>query len=433
DLAARRRAVEAAQAREADWTAAWGETCSRCWLGETGTAPGVGTVREMLATLDQLVPAIERKASLTDRIGKMTKDQEAFREHVAALADLMRIEARHQDPVDLARRIAERIREAVAERDQRAKAVEAIEAATTRKAALDATLAIHAGRKEAMTAHFGVATLEAVAARLADVARRSELRTQAEAAEYDILDGLRLDAIGQAEKVLDDADRQALDAEFSELKARFGDQDRLCQELFAQRSDAIGKVEAIGGDDTVAEIEGKRRTTLLEIEDGALRYLQLRAGTAATEHGLRVYRERHRSAMMARASEAFRTISRGAYTGLAAQPGKDAETLIALAAGGGSKQASELSKGTRFQLYLALRVAGYDEFVRTRAPLPFIADDIMETFDDFRAEEAFRLLAEMAGIGQVVYLTHHRHLCDVARTISPSVRIHELSGALPAA
>jgi len=48
-----------------------------------------------------------------------------------------------------------------------------------------------------------------------------------------------------------------------------------------------------------------------------------------------------------------------------------------------------MSKGTRFQLYLALRVAGYHEFASSRRPVPFIADDIMETFDDFRAEEAF--------------------------------------------
>ena len=58
--------------------------------------------------------------------------------------------------------------------------------------------------------------------------------------------------------------------------------------------------------------------------------------------------------------------------------------------------------------------------------MPFVADDIMETFDDFRAEEAFRLFAEMAEVGQVVYLTHHRHLCVIAQQVCPSVRIHEL-------
>jgi uncharacterized protein YhaN len=131
--------------------------------------------------------------------------------------------------------------------------------------------------------------------------------------------------------------------------------------------------------------------------------------------------------MMARASESFRIISRDAYSGLASQPDKENEILVALAADGKSKVASDLSKGTRFQLYLALRVAGYHEFARSHSPVPFIADDIMETFDNHRAEEAIRVLASMAEVGQVIYLTHHPHLCDIAQRVLPGVRVHEIS------
>lgn len=194
---------------------------------------------------------------------------------------------------------------------------------------------------------------------------------------------------------------------------------------------AIAQIEAIGGDAKAAEIEEQRRTTLLEIEDKALLYMRLRAGALATEQALRLYRERHRSSMMAHASEAIQIISRGAYTRLTTQPEKDAEFLVAIAADGSSKSAVQMSKGTRFQLYLALRVAGYFEFARSnRSPIPFIADDIMETFDDFRAEEAFRLLSKMAEAGQVIYLTHHRHLCEIVSRICPSAKIHQLPEAL---
>jgi len=48
-------------------------------------------------------------------------------------------------------------------------------------------------------------------------------------------------------------------------------------------------------------------------------------------------------------------------------------------------------------------VAGYHDSFERVNPVPFVADDIMETFDDFRAEEAFRLFADMAGAGQVIY------------------------------
>ena len=102
------------------------------------------------------------------------------------------------------------------------------------------------------------------------------------------------------------------------------------------------------------------------------------------------------------------------------------EVLIGIAAGGGTKIASQMSKGARFQLYLALRLAGYREFVDLHGPVPFIADDILETSDDFRAKEAFRLFAEMAKVGQVIYLGHHQHLCSIAQDVCPSVTIHEL-------
>ncbi len=146
----------------------------------------------------------------------------------------------------------------------------------------------------------------------------------------------------------------------------------------------------------------------------------------ALEQAVRRYRDSHRSAMLARASAAFAQLSRGAYTHLAAQPEGGSEVLVAVPAQGGAKLATDLSKGTRFQLYLALRIAGYHELAKSRPPVPFIADDIMETFDDGRAEQAFALLGDMSRTGQVIYLTHHRHLCDMALAACPGARVTDL-------
>jgi uncharacterized protein YhaN len=130
--------------------------------------------------------------------------------------------------------------------------------------------------------------------------------------------------------------------------------------------------------------------------------------------------------MLEAASAAFAIMTRGAYTGLAAQADGGSEKLIALASDGSSREADQLSTGTQYQLYLALRVAGHAEFARERTPLPFVCDDIFETFDDLRAEEAMRLLSGMAAHGQVICLTHHRHLCTIARQAAPGVQVHEL-------
>ena len=45
--------------------------------------------------------------------------------------------------------------------------------------------------------------------------------------------------------------------------------------------------------------------------------------------------------------------------------------------------------------------------------------------------EAFRLLAAMADRGQIVYFTHHRHLCEIAKAVEPSIRVHTLEARSP--
>jgi uncharacterized protein YhaN len=281
-----------------------------------------------------------------------------------------------------------------------------------------------------MMGRFGVGSLTEVDGKLRALARKSDLEARSIQARDELLQEMRADTVEQAECILDAIDRDSLEVELVALKGRFDDEDGRTRDLFSARNRAEDKIAAVGGDAAIALLDAKRRTVLLAIEDKALGYLRLKLGVAAADRALNAYRDRHRSSMMERASDAFRLISRGSYTELVTQPSNGSELLIAKGSDGGSKIASELSKGTRFQLYLALRVAGYHEFARAHQPGPFLADDIMETFDDSRAEEAFRLLADMAVTGQVVYFTHHRHLCEIAKAVEPATIIHDLqSGA----
>ena len=84
-----------------------------------------------------------------------------------------------------------------------------------------------------------------------------------------------------------------------------------------------------------------------------------------------------------------------------------------------------MSTGTQGQLYLALRIAGHAQFVAEHGPLPFVTDDIHETFDDDRARASLGLAAAMGERGQTILFTHHRHVVDLARGAVPSVRVIE--------
>ncbi len=418
----RQREWEQASAADEAWRTAWTAVCGACWLG---TAEA-GTVREILPRLANLSPALEKQAALANRIWDMETDKATFAAQIAQIADGLGMDSSSGSVAELVSAIDTRAAQLRRDQSVQSAALKALEAAQREGRDLDEQIARHEKRAAEMTMFFGVSSLLEVADKLQAFEKQSALKTQLAEIERDICEELAVGGIADAETMLDQADRLALEAARTDLQGRLADQDQLVQELFAAQRGATERLEAVGGDDAVARIDEQRRTILLDIEDKALRHLRLRLGIAAAERALRLYREQHRSSMMLHASEAFKTISRGAYTRLSTQPDKDSEILIGIEADGGSKIASDMSKGTRFQLYLALRVAGYHEFARTRRPVPFIADDIMETFDDFRAEEAFRLFAEMAQTGQVIYLTHHPHLCEIAQRVCPGVRVHEL-------
>ena len=423
-LAERQRAFEQAEAASAEWQARFRTALSGTWFADVSSA---GAVREVLETLAGLGPALGERDELARRIATMERDRDEFSAELSGvLADLgesLDPQATARAATSLASRLEHARRELVA---REAKEAELARLLDTERALLHRRAAHEAGKAE-LTSFFGVDTLADVAVALNAAADQARLEERITTLSRQILGELPAPSIDLAIAELGSVDFDAIMGEEAELGARLDDLDQRTRQLYAEKTRAADRLEAVGGGNEVARIEADRRTTFLEIEDLANRYLRLKSGALIAGEALRAYRDRHRSSMMRRASDAFRLITRDDYTGLATQPDKDGETLIGLTRQGGAKLATEMSKGTRFQLYLALRLAGYEEFAASRPSVPFIADDIMETFDEPRSEEVLRLFGEMAKIGQVIYLTHHRHLCDLAQRIVPEAKIHALA------
>jgi uncharacterized protein YhaN len=424
EIAARKLTLDHAKAAAQAWDTQWRSLLEGTWFAEQ--AAGTGAVREILDRLADLPALIRERDELHRRIETMERDQQAFVGELGALlAQLGEAFDRAAAP-EAAKALAARYGQALRARDARERKREEFEALKAERERVEEEIRLHAARRSELTGFFGVETLADVASALERCATRRRIEERVVELEAQIVAELRVESIGAATEALSELSLAAIEGEATELAARLEDLDEHSKELFAERSRCADRLGAIGGDDAVARIEAERKTVLLEIEELAVRYLRLATGTLVAEQALRAYRDKHRSSMMRRASEAFRMITRDEYTGLAARPEKERETLIGLTRSGGSKLATEMSKGTQFQLYLALRLAGYEEFAAARPSVPFVADDIMETFDEPRSEEVFRLFAEMSKIGQVIYLTHHRHLCDMAVQVVPGVRVHEL-------
>ncbi len=422
---ARQRARETASAAWTAWEARWQGALGGTWFADRGGS--AGAVREILDALGGLPAELRDRDDIRHRIDAMERDRDVFATEVASLAAAMGEDFDPADASASAGSLADRHEQARRNLQRRDEKEAARLALGEERDRLAVDMAVHEARRAELTGFFRAADLAEVGTALARCAGRDRLEGERTTLASRIVAELGASSLDDALVRLGEIDRAEAERETAELASRLDDLDERVKLLFAEKSRAVDGLGRVGGDDAVARIEADRRTVLLHIEDLAVRYLRLKTGGLLAEQALRAYRDRHRSSMMRRASEAFRLITRGDYSGLATSPERDRETLIGLPRQGGSKLAVDMSKGTRFQLYLALRLAGYEEFAAARPTVPFVADDIMETFDEPRSEEVFRLLGRMSTIGQVIYFTHHRHLCEIAVRVVPGAHTHELS------
>lgn len=219
-----------------------------------------------------------------------------------------------------------------------------------------------------------------------------------------------------------------LDQNLTELEIIESNSEASLQKQENELYDTQQQLNQMGLDERVALLRQKEADLMHEIEEGVTDALKMRLGLRAIERGLQHFRDQNRSGMLAKAKASFVALTEDNYIDLVTRPDdKGVEQLIATRQNGASVSADHLSVGTRYQLYLALRIAAYHEYRQHKSALPFIADDIFETFDEPRTRSAITEFSEMALHGQVIYFTHHRHVVDIAREVVPGVNTIELS------
>lgn len=215
------------------------------------------------------------------------------------------------------------------------------------------------------------------------------------------------------------AQAEALSLELEEAEHR---RDRLA----AEREQARSALDAISGSDDAAQAEARRQEALADMADVAERYVKVYAQYRLLEHVTERYRERSQGPLLQRASQLFAALTLGAHEGLVVDG--EVAALWARRADGRRVPLDGLSDGTRDQLYLALRLAALELYMDSAEPMPFIADDLFVNYDDDRALAGLRQLTEVSRRTQVIFLTHHAHMVELARdNLAERVHVVELS------
>ena len=388
------------------------------------------TLFASLAPLRDLREAHDKHRDLTDRIAKMQAEQTRFRDAITALATEYGIGA-EDDPLETYATLADSAEIAKVADDQWLQASEALDRASQNLEAAERGLAEIDGERARIGADFDPSiptdSLDTLRESVRTACTVIDARKASEEDERTIRTRLGVADMTAARAMVQDQSADGIAADLAALETDLALAEERYRSAVAAHNTAEIEMKAVTGDADVARLMERRRTLELELQEAALDHLELRLGNDLAEEAIRRYRDAHRSAMLQATETAFADLTNGAYTRLTTQPDGQSETLLAIDATGASKPAEAMSKGTRFQLFLALRAAAYEQMAAKGAVLPFFCDDIFETFDEDRTSAACGLMARIGRTGQAIYLTHHRHVVDIARDVcGDGVTVHDL-------
>ena len=412
ELHAASAALAAAEAAVARWQNGWQDT-----LHLLGRPPGEtpAVTEKVLGALGELDRHHCSAIGLQTRIDDMQADIAAFSNTVARLAARlgMTVDA---DPFVTADALIARRDRARTLADIAAEAGIALAAAVKRMQEAAQQDRDAAAALMAIVASCGAADAEAAERQIAaarERTRQERARDLAEARLREIGGGASFESLAAEAATLPqdefDATRRLADVALTEARQHE-------QEAAVRLSELERRYAADAAATSASEAAEHEAAIAAEVGRLLDEYLLLRVASGMLGRALERVEESAGPNGVQRIASAFEAITDGAWSIRASENAKGETVLMALECGANqpAKQIDQLSEGTRDQLYLALRLVAIESHVAAAPPLPFLADDILQTFDDARARAAMQALIDLSRHVQVIVLTHHPHLLDVA-------------------
>ncbi|TCT40370.1 ATP-binding protein [Martelella mediterranea] len=223
-------------------------------------------------------------------------------------------------------------------------------------------------------------------------------------------------------------DQVACRLEIEALSADEREDATVLETLLERRMACRQKKEALETGESAEKAAFDRQSAETEAQALARDWVALRLADRLLGAAVERYRQSRADPVLEAAAAHFKTLTRGAFTGLVQHYGADdALILSAQRESGHEVPVDGLSDGTRDQLYLALRLAFIQDYASRNEPAPLIVDDIFQTFDDARSESGLQALVNLSEV-QTILFTHERSLVEIAeRTLGPSVDIITLN------
>jgi uncharacterized protein YhaN len=433
DLAHAQAALSAAEVRAEDaqralqsWRAEWKAVVAPLGLDENARPEEAGvllnglndlaTQREILDDREKRVLGIQRDIDAFD--AKVRAQTERFAPDLSPRAP--------QDAPEAARRLLERYDRATELAKQRSGIEAELTRLTRELSELEARHAEHAAALDELCRAAGVPDADALLALEQRVERATALTTEIEQLDARLAEVSEGEDIAALVEEARRSDRGAVAARLSELDEAITTADEESRGLERDVRELELGLRAYGGRDG-ADAAQDMSARISELAELSSIWARRRLATAVLERVVEQYRDRHQGPVLTRASELFSRLTLGEYSRL--QAGLEDTRLECVdAASGKSKEIEHLSRGTRFQLFLALKLASLEQYLKTAPPLPLVLDDVLVEWDGPRARVALEVLAELSARVQILLFTHlERDVVAAESLADPRICVHQLA------
>ena len=389
----------------------------RQWLRERSLAETLtaDTMSTFFARVDTARASLSEVRRMRDRIDAIQRDIDEFRERVAPLAISHGLPL---DPEDQ-RQLAITADELITRLDEAQTLISQREQAKEQKGKDRKRLKRQ--EKRLQTAEGELAELLSAAGadgpeEFRRKARQHEERLELERKRDEQIRSLerlsgpgdRFDAFRES---LENSEPNKLSEELERLSGQHTDVEGQRNALREERGGIDNELKQLAGEEESSALRIRRSSLLEQLREYAREWSRLTVAQSLLEKTRQKFEQERQPSVIRHAQSFFSSVTGQRYNRLYAPIGE--QTITVMDSNGGSRQPPELSRGTREQLYLALRFGLIREFGEHAERLPVVVDEALVNFDPERARLAAEAFAELARTNQVLVFTCHTATRDM--------------------
>ncbi|MDX1651006.1 MAG: AAA family ATPase [Brumimicrobium sp.] len=171
--------------------------------------------------------------------------------------------------------------------------------------------------------------------------------------------------------------------------------------------------------DEMFKLQNEKESLEAQLKEGVKEWLTNKMALRIISESKQKYEEEKQPEVITQTRDYLKDITDNAYEDLRISLSEKHVSVIDKQ--GKQKSVGELSRGTREQLLLALRMGLIEEYEKSAEPLPVVLDDVMVNFDVHRSRNLAKTLTHFAQKRQVILFTCHEHTKELFREFNANI------------